>query len=238
MTPRSVRYILYGAFYLLILALIFYGIYYFWFKPPATPVNEYSQLKPLITTAAVVLPATENKISLLAKITNPNPDFGAQSFSYRFNIFGPFNVLSKTISGQSFIYPGEEKYLIAANIEINPRDVSQAELVIDDSSINWQPQEKLVRPNLSSRSIKTEIKNQNIEVSGLVKNQTPLILNQVKIFALLYNNQNKILNASYTTINNIQGFQEQFFIIPFPKGIWSNDLNSNRTEIFLENEIF
>jgi len=246
---------LYGAIYVLVLALIIFGIYYIWFKPAPTCFDnkqnqgetgidcggpcqscEISQLKDLTKSWVEYLPVSENEISLLAKIANPNLNFGSRSFSYRFEVIGPFGALLKKVDGQSFIYPGEEKYLMAPALKINPTDISQVKLVIATSTLIWQSKEELIKPRLSSRSIKTEIAGQNVKVNGLVKNEDPLSVSRVKIFALLFDGQNKVLNASYTAVTNIQGLEEQPFTINFPKGEWIKQLDANRTEIFLEPE--
>jgi hypothetical protein len=237
MTPRLVKQMLYGAIYVLVLALIIFGIYYIWFKPaPTYDKTKTIQSKPLSVNWVKVLPVSETEVSLLAKIANPNLNFGSRSFSYRFEVIGPFGALLKKVDGQSFIYPGEEKYLMAPALKINPTDVSQVKLVIATSTLIWQSKEELIKPRLSSRSIKTEIAGQNVKVNGLVKNEDPLSVSRVKIFALLFDDQNKILNASYTAITNLQGLDEQPFIINFPKGDWIKDLDPHRTEIFLEPE--
>lgn len=255
MTPRLVKQILYGALYLLVFALIIFGVYYIWFKPAAScsdgrrnqgetgidcggpcPSCEIAKLKPLGANWAKFLPADENKISLLAEIANPNLNFGSRSFSYQFKVFGPFGALLKTVPGQSFIYPGEQKYLMEAALKINPSDVYRVELILASEGLIWQSKEELVKPHLSDRSIKTETANQTVKVNGLVKNEEPLSVSRVKIFALLFDSQNKVLNASYTAVTNLQGLEEQPFTINFPKGEWAKQLDTSRTKIFLEPE--
>lgn len=255
MTPRLVKQMLYVSLYFLVLALIIFGIYYIWFKPAATCFDnkqnqgetgidcggscqscEITQLKSLNKDWIKVLPVSETEISLLAEITNPNLNFGAQSFSYQFQVIGPFGILLKTIDGQSFIYPGEKKYLMEAALKISPTDVSRVELTIATSSIIWQSKEELVRPDLEKNSIKTEITNQTVKVNGLIKNEGPLSVSRVKIFALLFDSQNKLLNASFTAVTDLNGLDEKFFSLNFPKGEWVKQLDANRTEIFLEPE--
>jgi hypothetical protein len=255
MTPRLVKQMLYGALYLGILALIIFGIYYFWFKAAATCSDgrqnqketgidcggpcqscEIAKLKPLTVSWTKYLPASENEVSLLAKIANPNLNFGSRNFSYQFEVIGPFGALLKKNGGQSFIYPGEEKYLMAPALKINSTDISQVKLAITTSTLIWQSKEELIRPDLDKNSIKTEIVNQTVKVSGLIKNKDLLLINQVRIIAILFDNQNKILNASYTAITNLKGLDEQPFIINFPKGDWIKDLDLHRTEIFLAPE--
>jgi len=259
MTPRLVKQLLYGAFYLLAIAVIFLIIYFIFLKPAPTcsderrnqgetgidcggpcPPCELVQLKSLevVNNSVKVLPARENEISLLAEIVNPNLNFGAQKFSYQFKVIGLFGILRETIDGQSFIYPGEQKYLIEAAVKISSQDVSRVELTIKKEDLVWQSKEELVKPNLSARSVKTEIANQEIKVKGLIKNEDPLLISKVKIIAILYDRQNKVLNTSFTTITDLKGLTEEFFNIGLPKGEWMKQLEPNKTEtkIFIEPE--
>ena len=253
MTPRLVKQLLYGAFYLLIIIIIFWLAYILFLKPaptcfdkiknqgetgtdcgkPCSPC-EIAQLKPLTIDWAMALPARENEISLLAEITNSNPNFGAQAFSYQFTIIGPFGALLKTVKGQSFIYTGEKKYLIEPPLKINSQDVSRVELSIEKESVVWQSEKELVKPKLSVRSVRTNIADKNIAVNGLLKNEYPLLISQLKIIAILYNRQNRVSNASFTTLTDLKGFEERFFGVELPKDENVNQLDLNQTKIFIE----
>jgi len=254
MTPRLVKQLLYGVLYILVIAVIFWLIYIFFLKPAPTcsdkiknqgetgidcggpcPACEITQLKPLTIDWAMALPARENEISVLAEIANPNSDFGAQTFSYQFKIIGPFGSLLKTVNGQSFIYPGEIKYILEPALKINPQDVSRTEFLINKDSVMWQSEKELARPKLSTNSVKTAVTNQGVTVKGIVKNENPLLISQVKIIAILYNSLgNNILNASFTTLTDLKGNEDRLFDIELPKGDWTKQLDLNRTKIFIE----
>ncbi|MEK7624436.1 MAG: hypothetical protein AAB404_01775 [Patescibacteria group bacterium] len=253
MTPRLVKQLLYGAFYFLVIFAIFWLIYVFFLKPiptcfdkiknqgeagtdcgqPCSPC-EITRLKPLTVNWAVSVPAREDEISLLAEIANPNPDFGAQSFFYEFKVIGPFGALLKNIKGQSFIYAGEKKYLIEPPIKINLQDVSRVELSIEKENTVWQSEKEIAKSNLDTRSIKTEITDKNVMVKGLIKNEGPLLISQIKILAIIYNRQNNISGASFTTLTGLKGFEERFFSIELPKNNNAAQLDLNQTKIFIE----
>lgn len=255
MTPRLAKHLLYGFFYLLALAVILWVVYVFFFKPAPTcfdkiknqketgidcggpcPACEIAQLKPLTVDWTLALPAGENEISVLAEIANPNINFGAQTFSYQFKIFGPFGALLKTVDGESFVYPGEiKKYIMEPALKINLRDVSRTEFLIKKDSVMWQSEKELTKPNLGILSSQTIISNGSVTVKGAIQNNNPLLISRTKIIALLYSLQgNQILNASYTTLINLNGNEQRIFSIEFPKGDWTKQLDINRTKIFIE----
>lgn len=256
MTPRLVKQMLFGILYILIIAAIFWIIYILFLKPEPTcfdktknqgetgidcggpcPACEITQLKPLTVNWAIALPARENEISVLAEIANSNSDFGAQTFSYQFKVIGPFGSSLKTVNGQSFIYPGEIKYIMEPTLKINPQDVSRVEFSSStiNNSVLWQSKKELTKPKLSTNSVKTTITNQGVTVKGIVKNENPLLISQVKIIAILYNSLgNKIINASFTTLTDLKGNEERLFDVELPKGDWTKQLDLNRTKIFIE----
>ena len=61
----------------------------------------------------------------------------------------------------------------------------------------WQSEKELAKPKLSARAVKTEIVDESVTVKGLIKNENPLLISQIKIIAILYNRQGQISNASF-----------------------------------------
>jgi len=255
MTPRLVKQLLYGFFYVLATAVIFWIIYILFLKPTPTcfdgrrnqgetgvdcggscPPCEITQLKPLTVNWATSTPARENEISLLAEIANPNLNFGAKTFSYQFKVIGPFGALLKTVEGQSFIYPNEAvKYLMEPALKINLQDVTRVELSIEKESMVWQSEKEMIKPDLDISSHQTTTVNGSVTVKGIIQNKNPLLISQVKIIAVLYNFQgDKILNASYTTLTDLKGSEQRAFSIELPKGERTEQLDPNRTKIFIE----
>jgi len=255
MTPRLVKQLIYGFFYLLILAVILWIIYIAFLQPAPTCFDghrnqgetgidcggpcascELARLKDITVSlnSVVAVPAVNNKTTLLGQIENPNPGFGAQSFSYQFQIFGPFGALLKTIDGQSFVYAGERKYLVEPAISINFQDVKQVKLKIATSTTVWQSNEQMPKPVLSATSFKTEIKGNNVSVNGYIKNQNPLTVAETKIISIIYSSNGVILNASFTTLSNLNGYEERYFDIEIPKGDWTGQMDINQTKIFIE----
>jgi len=256
MNPRLVKQLLYGALYFLTIFIVFWLIYILFLKPAATCFDgrqnqketgidcggpcqfcELAQLKGLAVNRAIALPARENEVTLLAEIANPNPNFGAKSFSYQFKIIGPFGALLKTVEGQSFIYGGNVKYLIEASVSSNLGDIKQVRLEISTSGIVWQPQAEMTKPSLANPSHQTIISDGITTVKGIIQNKNPLLISKVQIIAVLYNlSGDKIINASYTTLSDLEGNGQSAFSIGFPKGDWTSQLDTTRTRIFIEPE--
>lgn len=175
MERRTVKQIIYGIFYLLVLAIILAATYFIFLKPSPTCFdnkqnqNEQSidcggvcipcgakYAEPLKITQLNNSPAGNKKTVLLAEIKNPNLDFGAQEFSYKFNFLDSQGSKISEVSGRSFIYSGEVKYLINV-VEIDSKDFSKTEL--EFSNYKWISKEEFKKPDITVKEFKTEIYN-------------------------------------------------------------------------------
>ncbi len=178
---RLIKQIIYGAGYLAFLALIVFAIYYIWFRPAATcsdnkqngsetgidcggscPSCELKSLVALDANWIKYFPA-DSQTAIVAKINNANLRWGANSFSYALDIYPVRNGISngvygtstakiQTITGSSFIYSGEIKYLFAL-AEIDATNISDVK--ISFSNINWKQGTDFPKPDIQTRGIET-----------------------------------------------------------------------------------
>jgi len=140
MDKRLVKQILYGAGYLAVFFFILFIIYLFWLKPAATcfdsrqnqgelgidcggpcPACEIKTLIPPESSWIKYFPADDQTI-LAVEIRNLNLNWGADYFSYTFDIYGDGGVKIKSLTKNSFIYSGEIKYLFEP-VEINFKNI-------------------------------------------------------------------------------------------------------------------
>src|SRR3989338_3283035 len=140
---REIKRIIYGIFYLAIL-FVFLGFVYAKFLKPGPSCfdrvkNQDEQgidcggicgnvclppnLKPISLTDKVrffyPVPA---HVTILFRLENPNPGLLA-AFSYTGTVIGADDSNLGSFSGDSFLYPGEDKYILVPNISFdNPQE--------------------------------------------------------------------------------------------------------------------
>ncbi|MBI2506598.1 MAG: hypothetical protein HYW00_00425 [Candidatus Colwellbacteria bacterium] len=226
---RTLKQFAFGSTYLAILVLIAGGVYFLYLKPtptctdnrqnqkeagidcggPCTPC-ELKELK-LITEEVKFFPAGPNQITLVAEVRNPSPDFSAQ-FSYQFELgSSSFNQSSK-LRGKSLIDAQTAKYIVIPALPIGREDIGSIDFNI--SEFTWQE-----RPSLPDIQIRREttIDGKRIVISGILQNGSPSNISAVNLQALLFDREDRILNASVTRLEGVPAFGEKEFSIFFPE---------------------
>ena len=217
--------------------LIVFLIYFIWLRPaptcfdnnqnqdetgidcggPCSPC-EIKTLVPL-ESSWIKYFSSDNQTVIAAEIKNSNLNWGTDSFSYTFDIYGESGIKIKTFTKNSFIYGGEIKYLIEP-IEIDSKNI--ADVKISFSNINWKAAEEFPKPVIQLREVKTESAIQDgggVIVSGFITNSNAFPLLKVRIIGFLLNQNNAQISASKTEMENIPAFGEKPFKINFPKNI-------------------
>lgn len=262
MNKYLAKQILYGSGYLIFVFFIIFGFYFIYFKPAPTCFDNRQnqretgvdcggpcqdcEIKSLVPVKAnwVKYFSADSKTILAAEIKNSNSNYGADNFSYTFDIYDKNGNKIKSHSQQSFIYADEIKCLV------NPIDIDFAgvgDVKISFAEVNWILKEKFAKPKIQLREItaKQTDNQSNIEVSGAIINDNPFSLSKIKIAGFLINSTGIKLSASKTELENLEAFGEKSFKIIFPKGIFLssqaksspfdfNVIDSNATQICVE----
>ncbi|MEK7640776.1 MAG: hypothetical protein AAB389_02145 [Patescibacteria group bacterium] len=163
----------------------------------------------------------ENTTAILT-LSNPNLEYGADSFSYTLSFPGNGGTKIFTLTKESFIYPAEaQKVIIEPNLKFNNRSVvGQPELAI--SNIVWKPIREFSEPQIQTRQVKTEVNGAQVIVSGLLVNRESLSFSRagvgVLVFQQLSDESSRLVGASKTILQNLQPFEERSFKIIIPLG--------------------
>lgn len=163
---------------------------------------------------------------IIAEIYNPNPDWAAVSFSYQFDIKDQFGSLLKTVSGNSFIYGGELKYLIEPVVNVDLKKITSVDLKI--SNPKWVSINDFKKPEVEIQDIKTEKKDM-LYVSGKAVNRSEFDFKNTIVYALVYNKNGEFLAASRTIIDSLDKFSSSNFKISFGSSL---DLYQPITQTF------
>ncbi len=247
--PRRLRkQILYGAFYLLVLAVLGGGIYFAFFKPAQSCYDKIQnqdevevdcggvcsnictpvKIKPIELYGQILtLRPDAEHMSLVAQINNPNLDYSAKGFSYTFSLYDSSGTVIKSLTGTSFIYLGEAKYILVANV---PRvDFSRVSFMAKNTE--WVPSKDATGPpNLALVGAQVNVKEGKLVVEGSIANKDIIIVGQVTVLALFYGNLGQIAGASQTEVTDLSLGETRAFSVVHPN-IENIDLTA--TKIFL-----
>lgn len=249
--PRTLKQILYGAFYLAIFAGAIYGIYLFIIlrQPASCFDNRRNQgeeavdcggpcapcalksVRAIATTTPQILEASGNVISAIIELRNSNTGFGAESFSYTLNFYNSAGGKIQSVKGSSFIYPAEIKTLVEPVINVVFSQIARSEIVIEN--IVWREAVEFTKPFTEIRDLKTQKTKDGAAVSGLFFNGNPYELSRVGVSAIVFNNLGFRLGVSKTTLQDIKPSEQRFFSISIPVGAVQN-LDQRLTKVFVE----
>ncbi|MDO8466954.1 MAG: hypothetical protein Q7S83_02315 [bacterium] len=234
---RTIKQLIYGFFYLAILAGVVYGgSVVVRETAPSCFDNRMNQQEeqtdcggPCISCAIKRLQPISPKLeyfgvgdntTAILTLSNPNLEYGAQSFIYTINFNGAGGTRLFSITKDSFIYPAEaQKIIIEPNLKFNYRSiVGQPEIVI--SAVNWKSLTDFSEPQFQTRQIKTVVSGSTATVSGILVNREassfPKASVGVLVFQQIFDGENRLVGASKTVLQTLQPFEERAFKIIVP----------------------
>ena len=248
MSSRTTKQIIYGAIYLSIFFGIVAWIYFSYLKPVPTcfdtiqnqneegidcggscaKVCTPTDIQPITVVGNVATFATSpHHVTFLVRVTNTNLDFAARSFDYRLDLSDATGAVLQSISGTSFIYAGEAKYIVIPNKEIPS---STEDVVATISNPVWAKASDLgAAPQFTFRNMKTgAISSSTMGVDGTITNIDVSAFDKVVIVAIFKNSMGVPVGASQTELDQVLPNSTYDFSVIYPI---DKNINSAGTEI-------
>ncbi|MGD0977373.1 MAG: hypothetical protein ABR875_03735 [Minisyncoccia bacterium] len=223
---------------LLIVGGIAYGAYFTFKKPAATPTpNPTINLTPVSVVSSQLINVDTNDYDFLAKVTNPNSDYGSDDVEYQIVFTGASGDQISTITSSFYILPGQTKYIINTPLKFN-EPVAQAQMSI--KSVDWQ--------KMNSQSVNDiSLLAKNISyapssnpgvfstASGQIFNNSDYDLGQVLVLVILFDETNNPIAVNKT--------EELTFLSKTSRGFetsWHTSFPGkvNRTEVDAYTNVF
>lgn len=223
----------------IVLAVIAAGVYFTWFKKQPTCFDrkqnqqeegidcggpcalscEQLTIKNIETEGVKILALKDNRYDLVAKINNPNPNYGLARLSYSFEAYDGNNQLIWQKSGVDFVLPHENKYLIESNAAID-QTPARAELKIEtvDKS-QWQKlKDNFVSPDIyvHDRQLNLDYQPGGVQASGIIKNNSVFGFEQVFVTVVLFDKNKEILGVNKTEAQTVSAGEERYFSVFWP----------------------
>ncbi|MEX2033419.1 MAG: FxLYD domain-containing protein [Candidatus Colwellbacteria bacterium] len=241
---RTLKQLTFGSAYFVIFALVVLGAYLLYFKSaPSCADNKQNQSESgvdcgdscipcevkglnVVIEEIKIFPTGKSQITLLAKVRNPSQSFSA-SFSYKFNLGGTL-ADQRELRGRETLVPQKIQYIVVPNLPIDEERINSVSL--DVFGLNWIENDL---PILDIRvNSQFNVDKNRVTVTGVLSNNSAVNLPTVKLTALLFDREGKVLNASITELEKVGAFSERQFIVFFPEieGLAKN-VDPKKTEI-------
>jgi len=231
MDPRKKKQLIYGSIYILIIAGIISGIYFYKTRPTCFDAvqnggeqgidcggkcAQVCRITVPLQTSVKVLKIGEGDYDILARVTNPNQEYGSGDVKFSIG----------DISSDFYILPGQTKYLILRSNS----EVTETQLNIKNAE--W---EKL---NLfNSQDVKFIVKNtlfKGSELEAIVFNDSDFDFDTVDVAVMLYDEQGNVVGVNSTVVNTLLSRTERYFKVIWPQPI----TGVSRTEVEVSTNLF
>jgi hypothetical protein len=211
--------------------------------PEPTP-NPTINLSPIKIIDHWLFNIKNNDYDFLAKVTNPNTEYGSPSVEYELIFFNSAGTQVSKKTGSFYILPGQTKYIVDLPLKFQ-EPVSRVEFII--KSVDWQKLAPLAAQGVSLivknyENTYTQIQQPGVfsKAEGRVLNDSDFDLDKVDVIVILFDENNVPLAANRTIINTFlsgttRGF-EVAWPLPFSGNVARVDAEAN-TNIF-ENSNF
>lgn len=175
------------------------------------------KLSPLDVLSANFLKVSEGKekdYDVLFRIYNPNARFGSPKLEYDINFFDVHNTLFMKKSGESYILPGQTRYIYEPLTKTNT-EIGRIEVHV--TKVDWERLQgglsKDVNFVLRSKDYQTSTEpGVSFRGTGIVFNDSDFDFDKVDVVAVLLNNET-ILGASRTDLRTLLSRTERAFTI-------------------------
>jgi len=154
--------------------------------------------------------------SVATRIRNPNTNFGASNFSYTFYLYDANGILLTTSAGESYIWPGESKYIILEGINLTKTPVKTL-LQIDEPT--WREVKNFSGVDLTLGNInygkgKTG-SGKFFSVDFTASNNTPYDLDKVYVSAIVLDKDELPIAVASTFLENLKSKERRPSSIPW-----------------------
>ena len=176
----------------------------------------------------------DNYLDLVAKIKNPNQDWGAESFSYVFDLYDSENNLIISDKGTSYILPLETRYIIKQRV-LAEAEISNVEFKVAD--IRWQELTDYEEVELLIKNPEFKQTEALSQLTATLENISSYNLDKVDVYVVLFDKESKILGAGKTELRTILSKERRYFetswFFPIEEKVEEVDAAA-KTNVFLD----
>lgn len=219
---RVLKKIFIAVIYLAVFAGLGTGIYFLLRPTPPLSAPPTPVAFPIEVIWSQIFVTGPELYSVAAKIKNPNTNFSASNFSYTFYLYDANGILLNASlglsaqTGESFIWPGETKYIILGGINLT-KAPTRAIIQLGDPA--WHEIEDFKGIDLTLGNINYGKEKSDsgkfFSVNAVANNDTPYDLNKVYISAVILDKDGLPITVASTLLENLKSKERRPFNIPW-----------------------
>lgn len=228
MSTRRAKQLIYGTLYLLIVLAVCAGIYFVLVLPftaISTPTACTSGTCAPTSTAPIAASIVSTFVTnpghdtFLAQLQNADVDFGASLVNYELDFDDASGAILQSISGGSFIYPSQNKYVLLPN-ETIPATYDHVVLMVTGAewlasgTIGADP--GIAPGGFALQNIQTGVASTTVSVGGQLVNTGVASYAQVVVMVLFKDGRGNVIGASQTELDHVIAGAANNFSVIYP----------------------
>jgi hypothetical protein len=242
MSTRTAKQLIYGALYAVVWILLAAVIYVIFIRPffiastvtlctPSTCAP--TSTAPISATIAGTFLTSPQHDTFLVQAVDSDNDFGAPAFDYEIDFYNASNTVIQAIPARSFIYPGQDKYLVLPN-EAVPS--SYDHMALNVTAAQWLESSTLgVDPSVAGgqfalQNIQVSDGSTTVSVGGQLANTSIASYEQVMVVVLFKDQSGDNLGSSETELDGVQAGETRNFSVIYPA---LSDINPVENQIIV-----
>jgi len=213
---RLLKKIFIATIYLAVFTGLGTGLYFLFRPTPVPPPPLAPTIYPIEIIWSQTFVTGSDLYSVAARIRNPNTNFGASNFSYTFYLYDANGVLLTTSAGESYIWPGESKYIILGGINLTKTPVKT---LLQIGEPTWREVKNFSGVDLTLGNInygkgKTG-SGKFFSVDFTASNNTPYDLDKVYVSAIVLDKDELPIAVASTFLENLKSKERRPSSIPW-----------------------
>lgn len=177
------------------------------------PCEKIINAQNLNITEKYFVYGSNNQFDVLAKINNPNDQYGAGLVKYEFQLLDQNGAVLNQKEGETFILPRENRYIVELNLysEANPY-----ELKFNLIEVQWEEFLDYDEPKLNIYKKDYREENDNNIVFGLLRNESYFDFNSIEINIILRDAKGNPVALGKNEMRTIKSQEERDFKLVWP----------------------
>ena len=192
--------------------------------------------KDLVVKDSYVLYGGEGRYDVVANIHNPNALFGGEKVFYTLDILDSSGEVLDTRSGETFILPNENKYIVEVSLESHMQP-STVETTIE--KVDWVKFTDFDSPQIIVKNQKVGLVENGgtdyARAAGLVSNESSYDFHDVLINVIILDKRGVPIAANTTVQKTLDANTQRDFILNWPHkfpGDINNSIMQAETNVF------
>jgi hypothetical protein len=201
---------------------------------PCSPCEKIPDAQNLKVIEKTIITEQPGKYDLLARIENPNSQFGVASFEYEFDLKDEQGKIVSRYQGSSFILPSQTKYILVFNQEQAAVPSSTDFKIKTYKFTKFSDYEE---PSIRVSEKEFSLVNGGAsyaELKAKIKNESDFDFKEIKTKVVIRDDDDNIVAVNETTRNDVRVNEEREVIFN-----WNNSFLSKNEypKIEIENEV-